>query len=274
MVMDLTKLGTGTAPKYVKLSDVDMTSLANGGALIGNQKRIDMNKNGKIDAEDFEIMRNTMDGAWRKDRKYVNSTSRKNGKLVDYEVQYARKNNPLRKGYKGKRNFATGGAISERKRYTIGDLKNLGFKQFKGDKFYYYYFEKDGNKYEFRKIPSIGINSGVVSENDTILALVKKYAKGGGISKFERLSRSVAKNYEGKRVKPQYQKEYGKVYSKTKAKEVGNKVAGKVKANQKMSSGAEVKKTNRGGVMVLAKKIRKDGESWKDALKRAGQQLK
>jgi excinuclease ABC subunit A len=39
-------------------------------------------------------------------------------------------------------------------------------------------------------------------------------------------------------------------------------------------SGAEVKKTNRGGVMVLAKKIRKEGESWKDALKRAGQQLK
>jgi len=26
--------------------------------------------------------------------------------------------------------------------------------------------------------------------------------------------------------------------------------------------------------MVLAKKIRKEGESWKDALKRAGQQLK
>jgi len=44
--------------------------------------------------------------------------------------------------------------------------------------------------------------------------------------------------------------------------------------SQKMSSGAEVKKGNRGGVMVLAKKIRKDGESWKDALKRAGQQLK
>jgi hypothetical protein len=43
---------------------------------------------------------------------------------------------------------------------------------------------------------------------------------------------------------------------------------------EKMSSGAEVKKANRGGVMVLAKKIRKEGESWKDALKRAGQQLK
>lgn len=102
----------------------------------------------------------------------------------------------------------------------------------------------------------------------------KKFKEGGGISNFERLSRIVAKNYEGKKVKPKYQKEYGKVYSKSEAKEVGNKVAGKIKAMQKAESGAEVKKGNKGGIMVLAKKIRKEGESWKDALKRAGQQLK
>ena len=157
MVMELSKLGTGTAPKYAKLSDVDMTSLAKGGGvgLIGNQKRIDMNKNGKIDAEDFKLLRSSMNGAWRNERKHVNHNE-------DYEVRYARKK-PARTGYKGKRKFATGGTV----------FKN--------------------------------------------------------------------------RVKP---------------------------TSQKMSSGAEVKKTNRGGVMLLAKKIRKDGESWKDALKRAGQQLK
>ena len=196
MVMNLSKLGTGTAPKYVKLSDVDMTSFKNGGALIGNQKRIDMNKNGKIDAEDFKLLRSSMNGAWRNERKHVNHNE-------DYEVRYAKKK-PSRTGYKGKR----------------------------------------------------------------------KFGEGGGISNFERLSRVVAKNYEGKRVKPQYQKEYGKVYSKAEAKEVGNKVAGKMKMMKKAESGAEVKKANRGGVMVLAKKIRKEGESWKDALKRAGQQLK
>jgi hypothetical protein len=99
----------------------------------------------------------------------------------------------------------------------------------------------------------------------------KSFANGGA---FEKLSNKVARNYEGKRVKPQYQKEYGKVYSKSEAKEVGNKVAGKVKANQKMATGGETKKGGQGGIMVLAKKIRKEGESWKDALKRAGQQLK
>jgi hypothetical protein len=99
----------------------------------------------------------------------------------------------------------------------------------------------------------------------------RKFAKGGG---FEKLSKSVAKNYEGKSVKPKYQKEYGKVYSKEEAKEVGDKVAGKLRAKQKMATGGETKKETRGGIMTLAKQIRKEGESWQDALKRAGQQLK
>ena len=171
-------------------------SYKTGGALIGNQSRIDMNKNGKIDAEDFKLLRSSMNGAWRNERKHVNHNE-------DYEVRYA-KPRPNRTGYKGKR----------------------------------------------------------------------KFGEGGGISNFERLSRVVAKNYEGKQVKPKYQKEYGKVYSKSEAKEVGNKVAGKVKLMKKAESGAEVKKGKKGGVMTLAKQIRKDGESWQDALKRAGQQLK
>jgi len=102
----------------------------------------------------------------------------------------------------------------------------------------------------------------------------KKMATGGGVSKFEKLSNKVAKNYEGKRVKPQYQMEYGKVYSKEEAKEVGDKVAGKVKAMQKMNTGGEAKKGGKGAIMILAKQIRKDGEKWTDAVKRAGKQLK
>jgi len=59
--------------------------------------------------------------------------------------------------------------------------------------------------------------------------------KGGGkISKFDKLSAKVAKQYEGKPVKSQYQEEYGKFYSKEEAREIGDKVAGKVKALQSM----------------------------------------
>jgi hypothetical protein len=172
--------------------------MATGGGvgLVGNQSRIDMNKNGKIDAEDFKLLRSSMNGAWRNERKHVNHNE-------DYEVRYA-KPRLSRTGYKGKR----------------------------------------------------------------------KFEGGGGVSKFKMLSDKVARNYEGKRVKPQYQKEYGKVYSKSEAKEVGDKVAGKVKAMQKAESGTMIKKGAKGGIMVLAKKIRKEGESWQDAVKRAGQQLK
>jgi hypothetical protein len=51
--------------------------------LIGNQSRIDMNKNGRIDAEDFKILRSSMNGAWRNERKHVNHDE-------DYEVRYAK----------------------------------------------------------------------------------------------------------------------------------------------------------------------------------------
>jgi len=205
MVMELNKLGTGASPKYVRLSDVDMTSFKNGGALIGNQKRIDMNKNGKIDAEDFKLLRSSMNGAWRNERKHVNHNE-------DYEVRYARKK-PARTGYKGKRKFATGGEVG---------------------KIYVVEYEVNGNKNtsEYLLYKNDRVEK-MLPSNAKIVSIKEKMATGGTIFK--------------NRVKP---------------------------TSQKMSSGAEVKKGNRGGVMVLAKKIRKDGESWKDALKRAGQQLK
>jgi hypothetical protein len=145
-------------PRAYEFMGKDKMATGGGVGLVGNQSRIDMNKNGKIDAEDFKLLRSSMNGAWRNERKHVNQSDPKQ----DYEVRYARKK-PARTGYKGKRNFAT----------------------------------------------------------------------GGGISNFERLSRVVANNYQGKRVKPQYQKEYGKVYSKLEAKEVGDKVAGKMKMMKK-----------------------------------------
>jgi hypothetical protein len=307
-----------------------------GVGLIGNQKRIDMNHNGRIDAEDFKLLRSSMNGAWRKEHKYVNSTSRKDGKVIDYEVRYARKNNPSKKGYKGK-TFATGGSI-ERKynsmpkeekeelmEWQIG-VGRMPFNQYEKfsqltehhKKLVERHFRNEAKKMttggevgkievgDKIKVKAKGVGEDFVivegfdsanqvltksDDPNTYLAvrdskgyaweiylkevvefpLKHKMAKGGA---FEKLSNKVARNYEGKRVKPQYQKEYGKVYSKEEAKEVGDKVAGKVKAMQKAESGASVKKGGQGGIMILAKKIRKEGESWKDALKRAGQQLK
>jgi hypothetical protein len=85
--------------------------------LIGNQSRIDMNKNGRIDAEDFKILRSSMNGAFRNERKHVNHSE-------DYEVRYA-KPRPSRKGYKGKRNFDDGGTIDA---FTIRVVKGVSGK--------------------------------------------------------------------------------------------------------------------------------------------------
>jgi hypothetical protein len=127
----------------------------------------------------------------------------------------------------------------------------------------------------------------VAEQHEKALAKFKKFMetgmfKGGGkISNFDKLSAKVAKQYEGKPVKSQYQEEYGKYYSKEEAQEVGDKVAGKVKAMQpaKKEKGGETQKMSSGREMLiqanqLAKKIRKDGESWNDAKKRAFAQLK
>ena len=119
----------------------------------------------------------------------------------------------------------------------------------------------------------------VTEQHEKALAKFKKFmetgtfARGGKISNFDKLSAKVAKEYEGKPVKSQYQEEYGKYYSKEEAQEVGDKVAGKMKA---MTAD---KKENGGRISMklaneLAKEIRKDGESWNDAKKRAFAQLK
>jgi hypothetical protein len=96
----------------------------------------------------------------------------------------------------------------------------------------------------------------------------------GGKTTFKQKATAIAKSFEGKKVEPKYQKEYGKTYDKAEAKEVGNKIAGSQKAKNetKMSKDGSPKKS--GGLMLLAREIRKDGETWQSALKRAGEQLK
>jgi hypothetical protein len=110
----------------------------------------------------------------------------------------------------------------------------------------------------------------------------KKMADGGAIG-FDALAKKVAKNYEGDKVKKEFEDEYGKTYDKKEAEEVGKKVAGKVyrqqQAKGKMAKGGKVdKKTgtnlNRSqSKMTLisrkASEIRKANEPWRDAFNRA-----
>jgi len=107
----------------------------------------------------------------------------------------------------------------------------------------------------------------------------KKMADGGAIG-FDALAKKVAKNYEGDKVKKEYQNEYGKKYDKQEAEEVGKKVAAKVyrqqQAKGKMAKGGDVaKKSTRNSTNKMtriarkASEIRKANEPWKDAFNRA-----
>jgi DNA repair protein RadC len=361
----------------------------NGGKLIGNQKSIDLNHNGKIDAEDFKLLRSTMNGAWRNEHEHVNSTSRKNGKVIEYEVRYARKNNPSRKGYKGKTNYATGGGVDDNEiqfinykdeeimyepnysEYFVNDEQFMSLEEAKdyidkgsrmsnktinayrkgafdygGDlgmgistKFKNYVSNhtiSESFLYNNRMLSSREITPQQYELNrDYVLARRSErgFAKGGGLNRSliegtsgrwvanlphakYKLTKEVTnaqvsgKNnvtytnivlpkgsivhnlsggvfVENEKLKEEfptiYNSKYGlriykmeetlnEIYNNSEILEYAN--GGKVKANQKMATGGETKKGAKGGIMVLAKQIRKNGESWQDALKRAGQQLK
>lgn len=115
--------------------------------------------------------------------------------------------------------------------------------------------------------------------HEVLYATIEKMNEGGKVT-FAQKAKAIAKNFEGKQVEPKYQKEYGKTYDKAEAKEVGNKIAGaqKAKYDSKMKSGGKL--TNHKGspkmneVVAIAKKIRKEGEAWASALKRAWAQVK
>ncbi len=128
--------------------------------------------------------------------------------------------------------------------------------------------------------PSKYVDGEIIEDVDFVNDSTKKASdlfenkfEGGGKTTFKEKATAIAKKFEGKKVEPKYQKEYGKTYDKAEAKEVGNKIAGsqKAKYDAKMSKGGS---TKRGGAMQLAKEIRKEGESWASALKRANEQIR
>ena len=108
-------------------------------------------------------------------------------------------------------------------------------------------------------------------------SILKSTMAYGGKTTFAEKSSAIAKNFVGKAVEPKYQKEYGKRYDTKEAKEVGNKIAGKQKASydkKNMKSGGSVKSDKLKQVTQKAKEIRKEGEKWQSAMKRAYAMMK
>ena len=100
-------------------------------------------------------------------------------------------------------------------------------------------------------MPIMTINNGLYLTYD--LNGSTFFAKGGKLG-FDNLSKRIAKDYEGKEVKPKYQKEYGKRYSPKEAKEVGKKIAYSVMQMQN-------KKMQDGGALEYSVFYKKGGET-------------
>lgn len=221
---------------------------------------------------------------------YTNETDNVNHN-EDYEVRYVIKKEN-RTGYKGKRSFDDGGDIPLMFLIKKEDVVIAEFKTEEEAKDFIYEYELEHPRVNLELInpnfiPKFSkkyVPENRLSESEWMMKHnssreARAYAGGGKVS-FAEKSKAIAKKFEGKRVEPKYQKEYGKVYDKDEAKEVGNKIAGsqKAKYDAKAEKGAVVKK-NRGNHKMkattdLARKIRRDGEKWTDAIKRASQQIK
>lgn len=298
--------------------------------LIGNQSRIDMNKNGRIDAEDFKILRSSMNGAWRNERKHVNHNE-------DYEVRYA-KPRTSRTGYKGKRSFDDGGSIdaftirmvrgtSGKPTEVISDPREVKFATGGGvefvpvsqkiskkekDEFLEYidgFYGKKGiyaddlkggfSKVELRKAmntylkqlgsaPTWGYGDSVDRERvrQILQPSYKMFNEGGFMSKLltrkkdqpkvETTNDDIDLKEDSRiRVKPtsfvRKDKEADWMMKKNSSKEARAYAGGgKTETTSKKGKGNHKMKAT----TDLARKIRKDGEKWTDAIKRASQQLK
>ena len=176
-------------PKNTIEQKLKTNSFAKGGGvgLIGNQKRIDMNKNGKIDAEDFKLLRSSMNGAWRNERKHVNHNE-------DYEIRYARKK-PSRTGYKGKRKFEGGGDLFENYKEQPAELSKI--VNFYMNKFDDGDYDYEDSKNFLKEVEAIGYTFDYGLDNEPYnLRPLRKMFFGGGVKKTSTLKKY--ENFEGK----------------------------------------------------------------------------
>ena len=285
-IEDNTKKSYKFLPTKVKVSfkkHIETGEYANGGgvSLKGNQSKIDMNKNGKIDAEDFKMLRSSMNGASRNERKHIN-------KDQNYEVRYARKHNSSRTGYKRKSKLNKGGAFEK--------LSNQVAKEYEGDAVAPKYQRMYGKKYSKEEAKEVGDK---VAGKVKAMQMTNKKAFGGLFGKSAIVStpkvslddkQVMLKNGEWVQVLDHSGNtlmvmDLGKLGTGAVPKRVnisevdmtsfmaGGKVEPKT-SKPKTSKAKSTNPTKRGGAMQLAKEIRKEGEKWTDAVKRANAQLK
>jgi hypothetical protein len=161
----------------------------------------------------------------------------KNGEIQVVNIEKGVRVNPMLDDSKmsGKRTMAEGDAMEAAENYIEFSKSSMFAKGGETESSYYVWVRKGVSddeevyKENLSKSQAKNLMNQLWDEDKYFEVGMKthKYGEGGHIG-FDKLSQKVAKNYEGKAVKREYQVEYGKRYDADEAREVGDKVAAKV----------------------------------------------
>jgi hypothetical protein len=187
---------------------------AKGGKLIGKQKNLDVNKNGKLDAEDFKMLRGEKmaDGGevggrgwgnYEKGKRITNINELKVGEsYLSYNKQFNAKN-IIR---------ITSGDKTPLKRDIVygGFVRNKNDKKVEGDFAIWGYELKDLELYEIKD----------------------KMAMGGKVKFEDKVKAIKASLLKSKKVPKKVQKDYGKTYSPKEAEAAAKRIAGSMRKKE------------------------------------------
>jgi hypothetical protein len=196
--------------------------MAKGGKLVGKQKNLDVNKNGKLDAEDFKMLRGEKmaDGGGLNDKAAKQAFNK--GVIDVMADDFVKK-------------LKTKG-ISATKKSSKNGVFVYGEKRENGKYKYETYIS-------YSELPS---NEFLEFEESEFVRLHKKMAMGGKV-KFEDKVKSIKESLlKRKKVSPKVQKDYGKTYSPKEAEESAKRIA----ASQRMKY--ELKKKFKKGGKTIA----------------------
>jgi hypothetical protein len=193
---------------------LDKSKYAKGGKLVGKQKNLDVNKNGKLDAEDFKMLRGKKmaDGGevggrgwgnYEKGKRITNINELKVGEsYLSYNKQFNAKN-IIR---------ITSGDKTPLKRDIVygGFVRNKNDKKVEGDFAIWGYELKDLELYEIKD----------------------KMAMGGKVKFEDKVKAIKASLLKTKKVPKKVQKDYGKTYSPKEAEAAAKRIAGSMRKKE------------------------------------------
>jgi hypothetical protein len=225
------------------VKSVDEDKYAKGGRLVGKQKNLDLNKNGKLDSEDFKMLRRrkmskggTLDyskisnieveGIDKNDYPdfsdaYIYYAEYDGEPMTDKQIEELNENGEFVYEQIHRRLYARGGMLKDNLEKELNRL----LRQINSPRLSVY-TKGDTSEEEMSRRRE---RASKIARKDEILRVLNemdsKMAKGGR-TKFQDKADAIADSLEGKKVAPKYRKQYGAKYDRSEAEMAGKRIAG------------------------------------------------